>query len=210
MNNIEDKVKDFAKSLGIEIVGVAGPDQLDGPTSTDAGYVLSGSRFQMLTTFVSKVWPEELFTKDKLGKEMEDYPEVNTCGNCAQVCAGADITESAKRLKILRQSGMVVKRGDGSHVVVKTFVEAQEIRKKDPHVIGIRQKIKEQLLSAKYALVSMFGFEPKGLIQNFFYQKRLKKAITEKQPEDRMATLAEDRSAAGTKLLEELNLIQEN
>jgi hypothetical protein len=44
MNGIEDKVKDYAKSLGIEIVGVAGPDQLDGPPSTDAGYVVKGGK----------------------------------------------------------------------------------------------------------------------------------------------------------------------
>ncbi len=190
-----------------------------------------GSRLQMLSTFVTKVWPEELFTRDKLGKEMEDYPEdelerrkvrrddlrkyigikiddpeVNTCGNCAQVCVGADITESARRLQMLRESGLVVKKGDGSHVVVKTFEEAQEIRKKDPHVIGIPQKIKEQLLSAKYALGSMFGFEPKGLIQNYIYQKRMKTAIEKQQPEDKMARLKEDRSAAGPKLLDEMEM----
>ncbi len=41
---IEDKVKDYANSMGIEIVGVAGPDQLYGPPSTDAGYVLKGGK----------------------------------------------------------------------------------------------------------------------------------------------------------------------
>ncbi len=40
MNSIEDKVKDYAKSIGADLVGVAGPDQLDGPPSTDAGYIL--------------------------------------------------------------------------------------------------------------------------------------------------------------------------
>ncbi len=39
---IENQVKDYAKSLGIEVVGVAGPDQLDGPPSTDVSYVLRG------------------------------------------------------------------------------------------------------------------------------------------------------------------------
>ncbi len=191
----------------------------------------SGSRFYMLKAFVSKVWPEELFTRDKLGKEMEDYPEdelerrkvrrddllkycgvkiddpdVNTCGNCAEVCAGADIAESAKRLKMLRQSGLVVKRGDGSHAVVKTFEEAQEIRGNDPHIISTGEKIKQQLLSAIYAFGTLFGFEPKGLIQNYKYQKMMKKAIEEQQPEDRMAKLKADRTAAGPKVLEELDV----
>ena len=57
----------------------------------------------------------------------------------------------------------------------------------------------------KYALGNLFGIEPKGLIQNYFYQKRLKAAIAEQQPEDRMASLKEDRSAAGTRLLEEIS-----
>ena len=191
----------------------------------------SGSRFYMLSTFVSKVWPEELFSRDKLGKEIEDYPEdelerrkvrrddllkycgvkiddpeVNTCGNCAQVCAGADIAESAKRLKMLRQSGIVVKQGDGSHAVVKTFEEAQEIRKNDPHIISTGEKFKQQLLSLKYALVNMIGFEPKGLIQHHVYKKRMKRAIEEQQPEDRMASLKADRTAAGPKVLEELRV----
>jgi|APSaa5957512576_1039674.scaffolds.fasta_scaffold59055_1 hypothetical protein len=32
-NGIEDKVKDYAKSLGIEVVSIAGADQLDGSPS---------------------------------------------------------------------------------------------------------------------------------------------------------------------------------
>jgi len=189
----------------------------------------SGSRFTTLKTFTSKVWPEDLFTRDKLGKEIDDYPkdelerrkirrddlkrytgvevddpEVNTCGNCAQVCAGADIAESARRLTMLRQSGLVVKKGDGSHAVVRTFEETQEIRNSDPYVIDTRQNIKESLITTKHGIFGMLGFEPKGLIQNFFYQRRLKKAIAEQQPEDRLAKLKEDRSAAGPRLLDEM------
>ncbi len=190
----------------------------------------SGSKYQALTTFVTKTWPEELFTRDKLGKEIEDYPEdelarrkvrsddmkeytgvevadpdVSTCGQCALVCAGADIPESARRLRMLRESGIVVKRGDGRHAVVKTFEQAMEIMGNDPHIISKKQKRKEAIKQAKYGITHNFGFEPKGLIQNFFYQRKLKRAIAEQQPEDRLAQLEADRSAAGTKLIEELD-----
>ncbi len=236
LHSVSDNLK--WSSWGSHII----PEYLDGAPDTDGKNITkdfldhmfsagdSGSRLYALSTFVSKPWPDELFARDRLGKEIEDYPEdelerrivrrddlkrytgvevddpdVNTCGNCAQVCAGADIPESAKRLRMLRESGIVVKRGDGSHAVVKTFEEAMEIRENDPHIIGKPQKVKEAVKNAKYGISSQFGFEPKGLIQNFFYQRRLKKAVAERQPEDRLAELKADRSAAGTQLLEELD-----
>ena len=61
------------------------------------------------------------------------------------------------------------------------------------------------LKQAKFGVAHYFGFEPKGWIQNFFYQRKLKKAIAELDPEDRLAQLKADRSAAGTKLIEELD-----
>lgn len=182
----------------------------------------SGSRYEHITSFSSKIWPEELFTRDKLGKEIEDYPvdelerkkvrsddmkkyigvsvedaDTTTCGQCALVCAGLDIDESARRLKTLRESGIVVKKGDGSHAVVKTFEEAMEIRKIDPYIIGPGRRMKEALKSLKMGIKKNFGFEPIGLIQNYFYQKKMKKAIEEQQPVDKLAQLKIERSKTG-------------
>jgi len=44
MSGIEEKIKDFVRKQGVEIVGLAGPDRLDGPTSLDPTYTMKGAR----------------------------------------------------------------------------------------------------------------------------------------------------------------------
>lgn len=44
MGNIENQIKDFVRQQGIEIVGVAGPERLDGPPSLDPSYTMKGAR----------------------------------------------------------------------------------------------------------------------------------------------------------------------
>jgi len=44
MNDIERKIKDFAKEQGVEVVGVAGPDRLNGPPFLDPTYIMKGAR----------------------------------------------------------------------------------------------------------------------------------------------------------------------
>ncbi|MGE5378634.1 MAG: hypothetical protein ACM3XO_26570 [Bacteroidota bacterium] len=41
---LEEKIKEFVRSQGVEVVGVAGPDRLDGPPSLDPTYTLKGAR----------------------------------------------------------------------------------------------------------------------------------------------------------------------
>ena len=44
MPSIEENIKDFAKKAGADLVGVAGPDRMDGPASLDPGYVMPGAK----------------------------------------------------------------------------------------------------------------------------------------------------------------------
>jgi hypothetical protein len=44
MGNLEQKIKAFVKDQGVEVVGVAGPDRLDGPPSLDPTYTMRGAR----------------------------------------------------------------------------------------------------------------------------------------------------------------------
>ncbi len=44
MGAFEGKIKDFVKEQGVELVGVAGPERLDGPPSLDPTYELKGAR----------------------------------------------------------------------------------------------------------------------------------------------------------------------
>lgn len=44
MSGLEQGIKDFVKGLGVKVVGIAGPDRLDGPPSLDPTYIMKGAR----------------------------------------------------------------------------------------------------------------------------------------------------------------------
>ena len=44
MPALEEKIKDFARKAGAKMVGVAGPDRLDGPPSLDPAYEMRGAK----------------------------------------------------------------------------------------------------------------------------------------------------------------------
>ncbi len=113
--------------------------------------------------------------KKYLGISIEN-PNVLTCGQCALVC-GPDIKESAKRLKLLKEGGIVVSGKDGRTVVVKTFEEAQKIREQYPFRISRSQMLSDSLQSGVIWMSNYFGIEPRSILQNWIYQRKLKKAV---------------------------------
>jgi hypothetical protein len=115
--------------------------------------------------------------KKYLGISIED-PNVLTCGQCALVC-GPDIHESAKRLKLLREGGIVVTGKDGRNVVVKTFEEAKKIREQYPFRISRASMLSDSLQSGVLWMWNYFGIEPRSIYKNWIYQKKLKRAINE-------------------------------
>lgn len=65
MAGIEQKIKDFVREQGVSLVGVAGPERLDGPPSLDPSYTMRGAR-----SIVSLVMPMDVDAIYKfLGKE---------------------------------------------------------------------------------------------------------------------------------------------
>jgi hypothetical protein len=44
MPGLEENIKDFAKKAGAHLVGVAGPERMDGPASLDPGFIMRGAR----------------------------------------------------------------------------------------------------------------------------------------------------------------------
>ncbi len=44
MPGLEENIKDFAKKAGAALVGVAGPDRMDGPASLDPGFIMPGGK----------------------------------------------------------------------------------------------------------------------------------------------------------------------
>jgi ferredoxin len=115
--------------------------------------------------------------KKYLGIQIEN-PNVLTCGQCALVC-GPTIQESAKRLKLLREGGIVVPGKDGRNVVVKTFEEARKIREQYPFRISYSRRLSDILQSTVLWMGHYFGIEPRSIIKNWLYQKKLKRAISE-------------------------------
>lgn len=41
---LENDIKDFVRARGVEVVGTAGPERLDGPPSLDLSYTMPGAR----------------------------------------------------------------------------------------------------------------------------------------------------------------------
>jgi hypothetical protein len=111
--------------------------------------------------------------KKYLGISIED-PNVLTCGQCALVC-GPDIRESAKRLKLLREGGIVVYGKEGRTVVVKTFDEAKKIREQYPFRIPRSRMLSDSLQSGVLWMSNYFGIEPKSIFKNWVYQRKLKR-----------------------------------
>jgi hypothetical protein len=44
MGDIERGIKDFVRSQGVEVAGIAGPGRLDGPPSLDPTYTMRGAK----------------------------------------------------------------------------------------------------------------------------------------------------------------------
>jgi ferredoxin len=114
--------------------------------------------------------------KKYLGISIED-PNVLTCGQCALVC-GPTIQESAKRLKLLKEGGIVVPGKDGRTVVVKTFEEARKIREQYPFRISLSGRLSDILQSTMLWTGYYFGVEPRSIFKNWIYQRKLKRAVS--------------------------------
>ncbi len=64
MSRPEQRIKDYTRSQGVELVGLAGPDRLDGPPSLDPTYTMKGAK-----SIVSMVMPmDQGAVHDFLGK----------------------------------------------------------------------------------------------------------------------------------------------
>ena len=158
-------------------------------------------RYDLIRRLGSLLWPEELIkSMPGLENPPEDEAERNrllgeyaakigitglkdfnvlTCGQCALVC-GPTLKESADRYHTLVESGIVVPGEDGHMVHADTFEQAMEIRKKYPQKISKEDMRRDARQSATLWHKFYFGIEPKSIIQDRIYQRKLKKAAREK------------------------------
>ena len=155
-------------------------------------------RYDLIRRLGSMLWPEEFILgmpelenppEDELerNKVLGKYAEkigvnglkdfnVLTCGQCALVC-GPTLKESADRYHTLMESGIVVPGPDGRMVHANTFEEAMEIRKKYPQKISREEMRKDARQSAALWHKYYFGIEPKSIIQDLKYRRKLEKAV---------------------------------
>ena len=161
-------------------------------------------RYQTIRRIAYNLHPEAYLETDKLGTPVSDMPKdelerrrfqadllekyigmrlddpnVLTCGQCALVC-GPTVPESMKRLKMLREGGIVVPGKDGRTVVAKDYDEARRIREQSPLRVPFFRKVWDQILSLFMWVGLYFGFEPKSFLDNRKYQRRLKEAVDSK------------------------------
>lgn len=103
-------------------------------------------------------------------------PYVLTCSCCALIC-GPDVKETDRRYRLLTGSGLVVPGEDGRMVRVKTYEEAEEIRRRFPPRVSRRQMAKDaKALSAAFTRYN-FGFDPGSALAGVLYERRRKKAV---------------------------------
>ena len=163
-------------------------------------------RYELIRRIGSLLYPEDWIDDYKVIPRMEDLPQdeagrykiqadrirkyigidiqdpnVLTCGQCALVC-GPDIKESAKRLKMLHDGGIVVRGKDGRIMVVKTFEEALAIRNKYPFRISRAKQLKDMLSSTLLWIRFYGGIEPKSVFQDIIYRHKLRKAVQKHSP----------------------------
>lgn len=114
----------------------------------------------------------------KVGVRGMYNPNVLTCGHCALVC-GPTLAETSRRLKALEDGGFVVQGGKpGQMVHASTFEEAVEVRKGRPRLPRM-DLLKDNLASAVLWHRYYFGLEPRSIVGNIIYQRKLKRALRE-------------------------------
>jgi hypothetical protein len=126
--------------------------------------------------------------KKYIGLSIED-PNVLTCGQCALVC-GPEIPESMKRLKMLRESGIVVSGKEGRTVIARNYDEARRIRQQFPVRVPWHKKALDVTLSTLMWIGLYGGFEPRSVFGNLAYQRRLKKAVANRIAGHRQASVS--------------------
>ena len=102
-----------------------------------------------------------------------------TCGQCALVC-GPTIEECQKRFGLLQDGGFVVPGPDNKTIVVKTYEEACEMRRKYLPKVPLLDQVRDFAASTVMWHQLYGGIEPKSVIGGALYDRRLKKAVRDR------------------------------
>jgi hypothetical protein len=104
---------------------------------------------------------------------LERDPNLITCTQCVLVC-GPDFEETKKRYDLLCSSGYVVPDADWKMHHYDTYEEA--VKHRYVRRVPRAEMMKDATENGKLWFNNYFGIEPKGEIQDFFYQIKAKNA----------------------------------
>ena len=90
---------------------------------------------------------------------------------------GPDPKETAARYRTLVESGIVVPGPAGRMTRASTFAEATEIRRKHPQKITREELMRDARSSAALWHRYYFGVEPRSIVQDWIYRRKLKAAL---------------------------------
>lgn len=118
-----------------------------------------------------KLWTKCLENMGSTGLERDS--NLLTCGQCMLVC-GPDFAETKKRFDMLVNGGYVVPDSNWKMHHYDTYEEAAKARyiRRVPRA----EMARDATANGKLFFTDYFGFEPKGEIQDFFYQIKAKNA----------------------------------
>lgn len=158
-------------------------------------------RYNLIRHLGSRLYPEQALSESAVGKKLAQYPadelertgehartlkrhlgvsapdpNVLTCGHCALVC-GPTIAESARRLRLLREGGIVVRGEGGRTVVVRTYEEARELRRRYPVRVPRMRQLADSLMSGALWIGLYWGIDPAAMLRNARYRRRLKRSV---------------------------------
>ncbi len=114
-----------------------------------------------------------------VGKSLLKNERVLTCGQCALVC-GPTVEECQNRYSLLTEGGYVVPGPGGEVTVVDSYEEAVKMREKYLPKIPLKDTIKDFAVSSVMWHAYYGGVEPKSVIGGIAYDRKLKKAVSQK------------------------------
>jgi len=88
--SIEQKIKDFVRSQGVDVVGLAGPDRLDGPPSLDPTYTMKEARsiISMALPMASNPIHDYLGKKSPVPHSIDQFKENQRIFRISEMVAG--------------------------------------------------------------------------------------------------------------------------
>lgn len=87
---LEEKIKDYVHSLGVEVVGLAGPERLDGPPSLDPTYTLKGAKsiVSMAVPMESEAIHDYMGKKSPVPHHMDQFQQNQRMFRISEMVAG--------------------------------------------------------------------------------------------------------------------------